>query len=555
MVEYVFFMRNMSKLINNKEIIKPTNISFFKGSKIGIIGQNGAGKSTILKIMAGIDKDILGEASLVKDIKVGYLDQEPELGLNNTVWQEVSHGIQDKLDLIEEFNNISLQFGEVGDDMDKLNALMEKQANLQIEIDSTNAWMCEQELRVAMNALQCPNEDAVIKNLSGGEKRRVALCRLLIEKPEMLLLDEPTNHLDAESISWLEQYLQKYQGTIILVTHDRYFLDNVVEWILEIDRGNCVPWHTNYSEWLLKKQKKLELEEKEDSNKAKFLKYELEWINSSQKARQSKSKARISAYNDMMNSERDKVVKTIEIRIPRGPRLGNKVIEVENLSKSFGDKMLFKNLSFTISPGTIVGIVGPNGAGKSTLFSILTGKETPDAGKVAIGPTVKFSYVNQSRDHLVGDNNVWEEISQGQEEIILGDNEFKMRSRAYCAAFNFKGPDQQKLVGKLSGGERNRVHLAKMLKNAANVILLDEPSNDLDLNTIRSLEEGIMKFPGCAIVISHDRWFLNRIATHILAFHKDRDPIFYPGSFDDYQTYVTKLYGKDKYNHKNLIKS
>lgn len=553
MTEFIFFMRNMSKIINGKEIIKPTNISFFKNSKIGIIGPNGAGKSTILKIMAGIDKDVLGEACLAKEVKVRYLSQEPLLDSNKTVLEEASYGIQDKLLLIQEYNKISESFADIGDDMDKLNDLLIKQGELQEKIDMMNGWICEKELEVAMAALQCPPADALIQNLSGGEKRRVALCRILIENPDLLLLDEPTNHLDAESISWLEQYLQNYKGTLILVTHDRYFLDNVVEWILEIDRNMCVPWHTNYSRWLVEKQKKLELEDKEDSNRSKFLKNELEWINSSQKARQSKSKARISSYNTMLEIQRDKVMKTVEIRIPKGPRLGTQVIEVEGLSKSYNDKILFKNLSFKIPAGSIVGIVGPNGAGKSTLFKILTGKETQDEGQVNIGSTVSLSYVDQSREDLNSENNIWEEISQGQEDIILGDNEFRMKSRAYCAAFNFKGPDQQKLVGNLSGGERNRVHLAKMLKTAANVILLDEPSNDFDLNTIRSLEEGILNFPGCALVISHDRWFLNRIATHILAFHKNRDPIFYPGSFDDYQEYVEKLYGKDTYKHKKLI--
>lgn len=554
MVEYVFFMRNMSKVINGKEIIKPTNISFFKKSKIGIIGPNGAGKSTILKIMAGVDKDILGEAELAKETKIGYLSQEPNLNPDETVWESASYGIRKELSAIQEYNDISMKFADVGDDMDKMTELMQRQAELQEQIDATNGWMCEKDLEIAMNALQCPPKDATIKNLSGGEKRRVALCRLLIEKPDMILLDEPTNHLDAESISWLEEYLQKYEGTLILITHDRYFLDNVVEWILEIDRGNCVPWHTNYSQWLVQKQKKLELEDKEDSNRAKFLKHELDWINSSPKARQSKSKARINSYNEMVEQSRDKVVKSVQIRIPRGPKLGNKVLEVENLSKSFGGRTLFKNLSFKIPAGAIVGVVGPNGIGKSTLFSMITGRMEQDEGNITLGPTVKFSYVDQSREHLNDTNNVWQEISQGQEEIMLGDNEFKMRSRAYCAAFNFKGHDQQKLVGQLSGGERNRVHLAKMLKKAANVILLDEPSNDLDLNTIRALEEGIMNFPGCAIVISHDRWFLNRIATHILAFHKERDPIFYPGSFDDYLEYTEKLYGKETFKHKKLIK-
>ncbi len=552
MIEYVFFMRKMSKVIDGKEIIKPTNISFFKKSKIGIIGPNGSGKSTILRIMAGLDKDILGEAELAKEIKVGYLAQEPKLDPSKTVWDEASYGIQDKLKLIQEYNEISALFATAYEDMDKMAELMQKQAQIQEKIDAADAWLCENELEIAMRALQCPPRDAIIKNLSGGEKRRVALCRLLLEKPEMLLLDEPTNHLDAESISWLETYLQKYEGTLILITHDRYFLDNIVEWILEIDRGVCVPWHTNYSQWLVEKQKKLEIEEKEDSNRSKFLKHEIEWVNSSPRARQAKSKARIDAYNEMLEISREQVIKSVQIRIPKGPRLGTKVIEVDNISKSFGDKLLFKNLSFKIPAGSIVGIIGPNGAGKSTLFSILLGHMQPDSGSVDVGSTVKFGFVNQSRDHLQDTSTVWEEISQGQEDIVLGDNEFKMKSRAYCAAFNFKGPDQQKLVGKLSGGERNRVHLAKMLKTASNVILLDEPSNDLDLDTIRNLEEGIINFPGCVLVISHDRWFLNRIATHILAFNKDRDPIFFNGSYEDYEKYTESLYGKETFKHKKF---
>lgn len=551
--QYVYVMKGLTKSVNGKQIIKETWLSFLPGAKIGIIGHNGAGKSTLLKIMAGVDKEFDGEAWVADGVKIGYLPQEPQLNPNKNVFDNVMESLADKQALLDEFNMISAKFAEEMTD-DEMNDLLAKQADLQEKIDAQDLWNLEREVEIAMNALRCPPKAADVTKISGGEKRRVALCKLLLEKPDMLLLDEPTNHLDAESVSWLENYLKDYKGTVVSITHDRYFLDKVTEWILEIDRGSCVPWHSNYSAWLDQKQEKMAGEEKEESDRRKQLRSELEWIRQSPKARQAKSKARITAYQELLNKTREKVVTAAQIVIPNGPRLGDLVIEAENLSKSFGHKQLLNDFSFKIPPGSIVGIVGPNGAGKTTLFKMITGKETPDSGKLKIGPTVKLGYVDQSRDHLNDDKTVWEEISGGLEEMHLGDRIIK--SRAYASAFNFKGGDQQKKVGQLSGGERNRVHIAKLLKEAANVILLDEPSNDLDVDTLRALEDAILDYAGCVMVITHDRWFLDRIATHIIAFDQDGNASWYEGNFSDYQEYMLKMHGVDvenqKFKHKKL---
>lgn len=551
--QYTYVMKALSKSINGKQILKDTWLSFLPGAKIGIIGHNGAGKSTLLKIMAGIDKEYEGEAFAAEGIKVGYLPQEPQLDNNKNVFENVLEGLADKKKLIDDFNEVSMRFAEEMTD-DEMNDLLMKQADLQEKIDACDAWSMEREIDIAMRALRCPPKNADVKMLSGGEKRRVALCKLLLEKPDMLLLDEPTNHLDAESVSWLENYLKDYKGTVVAITHDRYFLDNVAEWILEIDRGECVPWHSNYSAWLKQKQEKLSLEEKEEGERTKQMKKELEWVSQSPKGRQAKSKARINAYEELANKRREVGNGTAQIIIPKGPRLGNLVIEVENLTKSFGERKLLDGFSFRVPPGAIVGIVGPNGVGKTTLFNMLTGKEKPDFGTIKIGDTVKLGYVDQSRDALNGDKNVWEEISEGLEVLPMGDVEIK--SRAYCSAFNFKGAQQQKKVGQLSGGERNRVHLAKMLKSGANVILLDEPSNDLDVDTLRALEDAILDFPGCVFVISHDRWFLDRLATHIIAYDSEGRPEWFEGNYEDYHNYMTNIMGVDtknpKYKHKKL---
>lgn len=551
--QYVYVMKGLTKSVNGKQIIKETWLSFLPGAKIGIIGHNGAGKSTLLKIMAGVDKEFDGEAWVAEGVKIGYLPQEPQLNPNKNVFDNVMESLADKQALLDEFNMISAKFAEEMTD-DEMNDLLAKQAELQEQIDAQDLWNLEREVEIAMSALRCPPKAADVTKISGGEKRRVALCKLLLEKPDMLLLDEPTNHLDAESVSWLENYLKDYKGTVVSITHDRYFLDKVTEWILEIDRGSCVPWHSNYSAWLDQKQEKMAGEEKEESDRRKQLRSELEWIRQSPKARQAKSKARITAYQELLNKSREKVVTAAQIVIPNGPRLGDLVIEAENLSKSFGHKQLLSDFSFKIPPGSIVGIVGPNGAGKTTLFKMITGKETPDSGKLKIGPTVKLGYVDQSRDHLNDNNTVWEEISGGLDEMHLGDRIIK--SRAYASAFNFKGGDQQKKVGQLSGGERNRVHIAKLLKEAANVILLDEPSNDLDVDTLRALEDAILDYAGCVMVITHDRWFLDRIATHIIAFDEEGNASWYEGNFSDYQEYMLKNHGIDvenqKFKHKKL---
>lgn len=552
--QYVYVMKGLSKSINGKEILKETWLSFLPGAKIGIIGHNGAGKSTLLRIMAALDKEYEGEAFVAEGIKIGYLPQEPHLDPEKNVFENIMEGLKEKTALLDEFNEVSNRFAEEISE-DKMNDLLARQADLQEKIDICDGWGIEREIEIAMNALRCPAKNANINQISGGEKRRVALCKLLLEKPDMILLDEPTNHLDAESVSWLETYLKEYKGAVVAITHDRYFLDNVAEWILEIDRGNCVPWHSNYSDWLKQKHEKISKEEKEEGDRSKQLKKELEWVQASPKGRQAKSKARINAYQELLNKKRDEVNGTAQIIIPNGPRLGGLVIEVKNLSKKFGDKMLLSDFSFRVPPGAIVGIIGPNGAGKSTLFNILTGKIQADSGKVNIGDTVKLGYVDQSRDHLDDNKTVWEEISEGLEVLELGG--MSIKSRAYCSAFNFKGGTQQKKVGQLSGGERNRVHLAKLLKSGANVILLDEPSNDLDVDTLRALEDAILDFAGCVFVISHDRWFLDRIATHIIAYDKDGSASWFEGNYGDYHNYITNYMGEDsrnpKYKHKKLV--
>ena len=551
--QYVYVMKGLTKSINGKEILKETWLSFLPGAKIGIIGHNGAGKSTIMKIMAGIDKEYEGEAFVADGVKIGYLPQEPQLDTSKNVFENIMDGLAEKKALIDEFNEVSAKFAEEMTD-DEMNDLLTKQADLQEKIDACDGWSIEREIDIAMQALRCPPKDADVTKISGGEKRRVALCKLLLESPDMILLDEPTNHLDAESVSWLENYLKNYKGTVVAITHDRYFLDNVAEWILEVDHGRCVPWHSNYSSWLQQKQKKLAGEEKEESDRQKQLKHELEWIQQSPKARQSKSKARINSYQELLNKKRDISNGVAQIIVPNGPRLGDLVIEVDKISKKFADRDLLKDFSFRAPPGAIVGIVGPNGAGKSTLFNMITGKVKPDAGTILIGDTVKLGYVDQSRDHLDDNKTIWEEVSEGLEVLELGD--ISVKSRAYCSAFNFKGAQQQKKVGQLSGGERNRVHLAKLLKEGANVILLDEPSNDLDVDTLRALEDAILDFAGCVFVISHDRWFLDCIATHIISYDKDGSATWFEGNYEDYHNYMTNVVGEDtknpKYRHKKL---
>lgn len=552
--QYVYVMKGLSKTINGKQILKETWLSFIPGSKIGIIGHNGSGKSTLLKIMAGIDKDFDGEAWVADGVKIGHLAQEPQLDNSKNVFDNIMDSLADKKALLDKFNEISEKFAHEMSDEEMTNLLTE-QSELQEKIDSLDAWSLEREIEIAMDALKCPPKDADVTKISGGEKRRVALCKLLLEKPDMLLLDEPTNHLDAESVSWLERYLKEYKGTVAVITHDRYFLDNVTEWILEVDRGECIPWHSNYSAWLEQKHEKLQSEEKEESARTKQLKTELEWIRQSPKARQAKSKARITAYQELLNKDKERNITAVQIVIPDGPRLGDSVIETLNISKKFGQQVILNDLSFKIPPGAIVGIVGPNGAGKTTLFKMITGKETPDSGNIKIGQTVKIGYVDQSRDTLDDTRTVWEEISGGLDEMHLGNQIVK--SRAYCAAFNFRGGDQQKKVGQLSGGERNRVHMAKLLKEGSNVILLDEPSNDLDVDTLRALEDAILDFTGCVLVITHDRWFLDRIATHIIAFDGNGNADWFEGNYHDYNEYILRESGTNldsqRYKHKKLV--
>lgn len=554
--QYIYVIKGLKKVYGTREVIKDLYLSFFPGAKIGIIGHNGSGKSTLLKIMAGIDKDFTGEAWPAEGVKVGYLPQEPQLDPSKNVFDNILDAVEEKRDLLARFNEVSAKFAEELTD-GEMNALIEEQGELQEKIDHLNAWDLEREIEIAMDALRCPSKDSDVARLSGGEKRRVALCKLLLSAPDILLLDEPTNHLDAESISWLEEYLRAYSGTVILVTHDRYFLDRVTDWILELDRGEGIPWKGNYSSWLEQKQKRLEDEEKSESSRQKRLKEELEWVRQSPKARQAKSKARLTAYEQLRDREREKSIGVAQIVIPDGPRLGNNVIEGKNISKSFGGKKLFDDFNFKVIPGAIVGIIGPNGVGKTTLFRMITGQEQPDSGQITLGESVSLGYVDQSRDSLKAQASVWEEISEGLEEIQLGKS--LVKSRAYCSAFNFKGGDQQKIVGQLSGGERNRVHLAKMLKEGANVILLDEPTNDLDVDTLRALEEALLEFSGCAIIISHDRWFLDRIATHIIAFEKDHVE-FYEGNYQDYDEDRKRRYGingeeEEKYRHKKLVRN
>ena len=526
----IYSMMRVSKFHDKKPVIKDISLSYFYGAKIGVLGLNGSGKSSLLRIMAGVDKDFNGQAVLSPGYTVGFLEQEPHLDETKTVRQVVEQGAQETVDLLAEFNAITDKFSEPDADFEKL---CERQATLQEKLDHLDAWDLDSRLEMAMDALRCPPGDTPVTVLSGGEKRRVALCRLLLKKPDILLLDEPTNHLDAETVAWLEHHLHSYAGTVIAVTHDRYFLDNVAGWILELDRGEGIPWKGNYSSWLEQKQNRLAQEEKQESERQKTLQRELEWIRMSPKGRHAKSQARISAYEQLVSQESEKHAKDLEIFIPPGQRLGDIVIEADNVAKGFGDRLLFEGMNFRLPRGGIVGIIGPNGAGKTTLFRMITGQETPDSGSFRIGDTVQLAYVDQSRDALNPDRNIWEEISEGQDVVQLG--KLSVNSRAYVSRFNFSGADQQKKVGMLSGGERNRVHLAKMLKSGANVILLDEPTNDLDVNTMRALEEALENFAGCAVVISHDRWFLDRIATHILAFEGDSSVVFFDGNYSEYE--------------------
>lgn len=529
----IFFMHKVSRVHPpKKEVLRDISLSFFYGAKIGVLGLNGAGKSSLLRIIAGVDKDYQGEVGFSKGYTVDFLEQEPHLDPEKTVRQCVEEGAQDVVDLLREYEKINNRFGESMSD-DAMNKLIERQAQVQEKLDATNAWELDSRLQLAMDALRCPPEDALVKTLSGGEKRRVALCRLLLKEPDVLLLDEPTNHLDAESVFWLERHLQQYKGTIIAVTHDRYFLDNVAQWILELDRGHGIPWKGNYSSWLEQKQNRLAHEEKTEEKRSKTLERELEWIRQSPAARRSKSKARITNYEAMLNQESQKQGDDIEIYIPPGPRLGTSVIEAQNVAKAYGDKLLYEDLNFKLPQGGIVGVIGPNGAGKSTLFKMIMGLEKPDSGTFKIGETVKLGYVDQNRFAPDDKRTVWECISGGAETIKLGARE--INSRAYVARFNFSGTDQQKPIAVLSGGERNRVHLAMTLKDAGNVLLLDEPTNDLDVNTLRSLEVALENYVGCAVIISHDRWFLDRIATHILAFEGDSHVESFDGNFSDYE--------------------
>jgi sulfate-transporting ATPase len=531
-VQYVYVMKGLSKSYGTKKVLNDIWLSFIPGAKIGIVGHNGSGKSTLLKIMAGRDKEFNGEAWAAEGVKVGYLEQEPQLDNAKTVFENVMDGLAEKKALLDAFNDISMKLGEVTDD-DEMMELIGQQGELQEQIDHLDAWNLDTDVEMAMEALRCPAGDASVEHLSGGEKRRVALARLLLEKPDMLLLDEPTNHLDAESVAWLERYLKDYPGCVVMITHDRYFLDNITAWTLELDRGEGKPYEGNYSGWLDQKAKQLKQEEKEESSRQKQIAEELEWVRSSPKARQSKSKARIKAFDELIKNEQEGHMGTAQIVIPAAERLGDNVIQLEGVSKSYGDKLLIDKLDFNLPPGAIVGIVGPNGAGKTTLFRMITGQEQPDSGTVKIGDKVQMGYIDQSRDSLDDSKTVWEEISGGLDIIPLGKREVK--SRAYCAWFNFKSSDQQKKVGVLSGGERNRVHLAKMLRTGSNVLMLDEPTNDLDVETLRALEDALLNFAGCAIVISHDRWFLDRIATHILAYEGDSHVEWFEGNYQEYE--------------------
>ncbi len=531
--QYIYVMQKLTKAYpGGRTVVSDVTLAFLPGAKIGVLGVNGAGKSTLLRIMAGRDDEYNGEAWAADGVRVGFLEQEPELDASKDVYGNVLEGLGEVHDLLRRFEEVSARFAEPLED-DEMNALIEEQGDLQEKIDAANGWEMERTIEIAMDALRCPPGDADVATLSGGERRRVALCRLLLQRPDMLLLDEPTNHLDAESVAWLERFLYDYEGTVVAVTHDRYFLDNVAGWILELDRGRAIPWQGNYSSWLEQKAARLKQEERQEAAKQRTLARELEWIRSSPHARQTKSKARIAAYDTLLSQAADRVPNTAQIIIPPGPRLGDLVIEAEHVSKGYGDRLLIEDLNFRLPPGGIVGVIGPNGAGKTTLVRMITGRETPDSGSLNIGDSVSLGFVDQSRDSLNADNTVWEEISEGEAEITLGKR--RVQSRAYCGAFNFRGADQQTKVGQLSGGERNRVHLAKMLKSGANVLLLDEPTNDLDVDTLRALEEALNEFAGCAMVISHDRWFLDRIATHILAFEGDSQTVWFEGNYADYE--------------------
>ena len=536
----IYSMIGVSRYYDTKPVLKDINLSYFYGAKIGVLGLNGAGKSSLLRILAGIDKEFNGKTVMAPGLTVGMLEQEPPLDDDMTVREVVEQGAQETVDLLNEYNRINERFAEPMPD-DEMNRLMERQGEVQEKLDALDAWDLDSRLEMAMDALRCPPGETPIKVLSGGERRRVALCRLLLQKPDILLLDEPTNHLDAESVAWLEHHLQRYPGTIIAVTHDRYFLDNVAGWILELDRGHGIPWKGNYSSWLEQKKKWLQQEEKSESERQKTLQRELEWIRMSPKGRRAKSKARINSYENLLGEETEKSARSLEIYIPPGPRLGRMVIEADNVSKSYDDRLLMEEMSFLLPPGGIVGIIGPNGAGKTTLFRMITGQEQPGSGTIRIGDSVKLAYVDQSRDVLDPDKSIWEVISDGRDTVRLGSLEYN--SRAYVARFNFSGTDQQKKVGLLSGGERNRVHLARMLKEGANVLLLDEPTNDLDVNTMRALEEALENFAGCAVVISHDRWFLDRIATHILAFEGESQVVWFEGNYSDYEADRKKRLG------------
>ena len=538
----IYSMYKVSKHYNQKVILADISLSYFYGAKIGVLGLNGSGKSTLLRIMAGIDEEHEGTIQVQPGFTVGYLEQEPELEKGRTVKEIVEEGVQETVDLLREYEGINAQFAEPMDD-DAMNALIERQATVAEQLDAVGAWDLDSRLDMAMDALRCPPEDQEVSTLSGGERRRVALCRLLLRRPDILLLDEPTNHLDAETVAWLEGHLHQYQGTVIAVTHDRYFLDNVAGWILELDQGRGVPWKGNYSSWLEQKTERLRLEEKSESERQRTLEHELEWIRMTPRAKQQKSKARIRAYEELLNQDRVRRNEAVQLYIPPGPRLGDIAIEAKGVSKRYDDRIIFENMDFALPSGGIVGVIGPNGAGKTTLFRLITGQERADSGQLHIGETVQLGYVDQSRETLVGENTVWQEVSGGEEELELGER--KVNSRAYLARFNFLGADQQQKVGTLSGGQRNRVHLAKVLKEQTNVFLLDEPTNDLDVHTLRALEEGLENFAGCVVVISHDRWFLDRIATHILAFEGDSQVYWFEGNFSEYEENKKARLGED----------
>ena len=541
MAQYIMSMLGVGKVVPPKKVIlKDISLSFFPGAKIGVLGLNGSGKSTLLRIMAGVDTEIEGDVQPLAGIKIGYLKQEPELDPQKDVRGNVEDGVREVKDLLDKFNEISTAFGEEGADFD---ALIEEQGKLQEKLDATDAWDLDRKLEIAADALRLPDWDMDVTKLSGGERRRVALCQLLLSNPDMLLLDEPTNHLDAESVAWLERFLHDFNGTVVAVTHDRYFLDNVAGWILELDRGHGIPWEGNYSSWLEQKEKRLLSEEKQESARMRAMKEELEWVRANPKGRQAKSKARIQRFEELSSSDYQQRNETREIYIPPGPRLGKQVVAFENVTKSFGDRLLIEDLNFNLPPGGIIGVIGPNGAGKTTLFRMIVDSEKPDSGTITVGSTVEVAYVDQFRDDLDPKKNVWEEISDGQDLITVGT--YEVSSRAYCGRLNFKGGDQQKLVGELSGGERNRLHLAKLLKSGGNLLLLDEPTNDLDVETLRALEEALLEFPGCAVVISHDRWFLDRIATHILAFEDEAQVTWFEGNFADYEADRKKRLGVD----------